>query len=146
MSSGIVAPDKRVSEEDPATPPRPKRANNKDSPTREAGPAPADPENVTLSQLQVVPPPQKSRAIVPNKEWAQSIVSLCLIVPDEWWPEYSGDRPNPAKVVGYDPQDSRYFYFSCDCDPEDLDSGSILFFLSMAESIFWRPIITWPGQ
>ena len=92
MSSGIVAPDKRVSEEDPATPPRPKRANNKDSPTREAGPAPADPENVTLSQLQVVPPPQKSRAIVPNKEWAQSIVSLCLIVPDEWWPEYSGDR------------------------------------------------------
>ena len=26
MSSGIVAPDKRVSEEDPAMPPRPKRA------------------------------------------------------------------------------------------------------------------------
>ena len=43
-----------------------------------------------------------------------------MIVPDKWWREYSGDNPNPAKIVGYDPEDSRYFYFSCDTDNENL--------------------------
>ena len=119
MPSGVVVPVKRTSDEDPATPPRSKRADNKDPPTRAADPT--DPENVTLSQLQVVAPPDKSLNIVPDLDWAQSLSNLVFIVPDEWRPEYSGYSPDPAKVVRCNPQDCRYFYFSCDSDTDDIE-------------------------
>ena len=61
MPFSQAASEKRISEEDPATPPRSKRYNTQPSPTRPAEAADiTDPENYTLDQLQAPPPSYKA--------------------------------------------------------------------------------------
>ena len=122
MPFSQAASEKRISEEDPATPPRSKRYNTQPSPTRPAKTADiTDPENYTLEQLQAPPLPTKPHDILPDQKWAQSLLEFRMLVPDEWWNDFSGDCPNPAEIVRCDPQDSRYFYFRCDGDSEDME-------------------------
>ena len=41
-----------------------------------------------------------------------------MLVPDRWWKGYSGNRPNPGEIVGFDPNVPNKQYFALQFDTE----------------------------
>jgi hypothetical protein len=43
-----------------------------------------------------------------DSEWADSLVGLCMSVPDHWWKEYKSCNLNDGRIVSFDADSQRW--------------------------------------